>query len=113
MTIAIAKITKNGKQVQFITDEGYVFGTSTVFMQGLMMGKSKAGFVLLSRMPFNIAVDRFKDSPLYDPQGIFDTPEKRRTLDGNNNLTTTNDAFSIKDRNSKASKKAFKDKKIW
>jgi len=111
--MAIVKITKNGKQVQFITDEGHVFGTSTVFMTGLLMGKSKAGFLLLSRLPFNSAMDRFKPSPLYDPQGIFDTEEKRRTLNGPNNLTTANDALSVKEREKKEVKKGFEDKVVW
>ena len=104
--IAVAKITKSKKQIQFITDEGYVFATSVVFLQGLMMGKSKAGFVLLSRMPFNVAPGRFKESPVWDPDGIFQG-EAAKTL------TTNNDALSNKVRDEKAVKKAFVDKKIW
>jgi len=100
-------LTKNKKAVQVVTDEGYVYQTSVVFLQGLLMGKAKAGFITTSRLPFNVAPGRFKPSELWDPDGVFDTPEKRRTL------TNNNDAFSVKERENKEIKKGFEDKAVW
>jgi hypothetical protein len=104
--IAVVKLTKSKKQLQFITDEGYVFATSVVFLQGLLMGKSKMGFVLLSRLPFNVSPDRFAPSPLYDPDGVFQG-EAAKTL------TLSTDALSPKAIKAKEVKKGFVDKKVW
>jgi len=104
--IAVAKITKSKKQIQFITDSGEVFATSVVFLQGLLMGKSKSGFVLLSRLPFNVSPDRFKKSPLYDPDGVFQG-------DAAKTLKMSEDALSPKAIKAKEVKKGFTDKKVW
>ena len=71
------------------------------------MGKAKGNFVLLSRMPFNVAADRFKPSPVYDPNGVF-KGDAAKTL-----TTTTNDALSTKTRKKNEVKKMFEDKKVW
>ena len=92
--------------MQFITDDGQVFATSVVFLQGLMMGKSKQGFVLLSRLPFNVSPDRFQKSPLYDPDGVFQG-------DAAKTLTPSEDALSAKSIKAKEVKKGFQDKKVW
>jgi len=108
--MTILKINKSGKSVQIITDEGKVYQTSVVFLQGLLMGKSKCGFITTSRLPFNVAPDRFKPSILWDPQGIF-KGDAAKTLDGP--LTTTNDALSVGVRKANEQKKVFEDKKVW
>ena len=105
--MTVIKLNKSGKAGQVITDDGYVYQTSVVFLQGLLMGKAKGNFITTSRLPFNVAADRFKPSILWDPDGVFDTEAKRQTLN------TTNDAFSVKDRETKATKEGFKDKSVW
>ena len=103
--MAVIKLSKSGNQVQVIDEEGNMFVTSTTFMMGLLQGRSKTGFLLLSRYPNKIAKGRFKESPLWDPSGIATKNDSK--------LTTTNDALSVKDRESKEQKKTFEDKKVW
>jgi len=104
--MTVLKLTSSGKAVQIITDDGYVYQTSVVFLQGLLMGKAKGNFITTCRLPFNVAPDRFKPSALYDPKGLFKG-------DAAKTLTTTNDSLSIKDRAAKETKKGFEDKAVW
>lgn len=110
--MGVVKLTSSKKAVQFITDEGEVYQTSAVFLQGLLMGKSKQGFILLNRMPFNVSSERFAKSPLYDPDGIY-KGNAEKTVERAKNVTTTNDPFSVKTREKNSEKKAFVDKKVW
>jgi len=66
--MAVIKLSSSGKQLQFITDEGDVFGTSRLFVEGLFNGKSPRGFIMLTKMPFKVAKNRFKPSPVYNPE---------------------------------------------
>lgn len=109
--MTIIRLTSSGRAIQVVTDEGYVYQTSTTFLQGLLWGKAKGNFITTNRMPFNVAPDRFKPSELYDPDGKFQG-EARKTLD-RNNTTTTNDAISVKTRKEKEVKKGYVDKKVW
>jgi len=104
--LTVVKLTKSGRAVQIIDDEGRVYQTSVVFMQGLLMGKAKGNFITTCRLPFNFAPDRFKPSELYDPDGVWDG-------DNSKTLTTTNDAVSVKTRMEKEEKRSFVDKKVW
>ena len=104
--ITVVKLNKSGKAVQIITDEGQVYQTSVVFLQGLLMGKAKGNFITTSRLPFNVAPGRFKPSILWDPNGVFKG-------DAAKTLTTTNDAFSVKETKKNEQKKMFEDIKVW
>lgn len=63
----IVKLSSSGKQFQVVDDDGVVFGTSVVFLKGLLEGRAPTGFVLMTRMPFKVAKNRFKPSPVYNP----------------------------------------------
>jgi len=111
--MTVARLTSNGKVVQIIDDYGRVYQTSTTFMMGLLNGRAKGNFVLLSRCPWNVAPDRFKKSEIWDPNGLW-TGDKIKSLDPNSDpLTTTNDGLSVKVREEKKKKKSFEDKAVW
>ena len=105
--MAVAKLTGSKKGLLFIDDEGNIFNTSVNFIMGLINGKAKHDFVLLSRLPNKAAEGRFKKSPLYDPDGKYHekTFEKSTTL--------ANDGLSKVERDKTEVKKSFKDKKVW
>jgi hypothetical protein len=107
--MAVAMLGKNGKTVRFITDEGEQFQTSTVFLTGLLMGKSKSGFILLSRLPYNCAPDRFAKSPVYDPTGVF-KGDAAKTLEP---LKASVDVYSKEGQEKLKAPKQFEDKKVW
>lgn len=104
--MTIIKLNSSGKAVQVITDNGEIYQTSVVFLQGLLMGKAKGNFITTSRLPYNVSPTRFKPSILWDPQGIFKG-------DAAKTLTTTNDSLSQKSLKTNEKKKVFKDVNIW
>ena len=75
VTIAIVKLTKSKKAVQFIDDEGNVFMTSTKYFKTLMAGNMKYPLILLNRLPLKANKNRFKKSPLWNPSGLVDSSE--------------------------------------
>jgi hypothetical protein len=91
-----------------IDDDGRTYITSVNFLLGLINGKSKHDFILLSRLPQNNSDSRFKKSPVYDPDGVFQG-DAAKTLE----LTTSNDALSVKAQKEKQEKKSFEDKNVW
>jgi len=105
--MAVVKLSKSGKQVQFIDEEGNMFVTSSTFIAGLLQNRSKFGFVLLSRFPLKVSKDRFKPSPIWDPGGLLEKQEKY------DKLTTGNDSISQKTLKGQEEKKQFIDKKVW
>ena len=104
--MAVVKLTGSGKGVLFIDDEGNTFSSSVNFIQGLLWGKSPNGFVLLTRLPNKVAKDRFKQSPLYDPNGVYNG-------DAAKTLTGSNDAISQNSLKKAEQVKSYEDKKIW
>jgi hypothetical protein len=104
--MTVLKLSKNKKSVLIYDDEGRCYVTSVVYLQGLLMGKSRTGFVMTKRLPFNASPGRFKPSELYDPEGIFKG-------DAAKTLTTANDALSVKEQKKKESKKAYTDVMVW
>lgn len=102
--MAITKLTKSGKAVQFIDESGNVFQTSVIYLQSLIEGNLRGNFILLNLLPFKVATDRFKPSPLYNPKQ--ERVEERT-------LTTTNDALSQKSIKASEQKKQFEDKSVW
>ncbi len=102
----MAVMQLRGKSIWFIDEEGNQFFTSINFTQGLINGRSKQGFVLLSRAPDKVAKGRFKESPLWDPKGIYKGGASKT-------LTTTNDAISVKKKKETEIKDGFQDKSVW
>ncbi len=89
--------------MQVIDEEGNMFVTSTNYMLGLLNGKSPTGFILLSRLPIPVAKDRFKPSPLYDPQGLYNSKTVELNNDGLNATRIKNEE----------KKEAMVDKIVW
>jgi hypothetical protein len=89
--MTIIKITKSGKALQVIDDEGKVFQTSVNSIAYLLAGK--APFITTVRMPFNVAPGRYKPSEIWtdngkiNPKSIIqadttkDDPQSRKTLE--------------------------------
>ena len=104
--MTVLKLTKSKKAVLIIDDEGKTYITSVNYLMGLLNGKSPTGFILLDRMPQDCAADRFKVSPVYDPNGILSNVDPRT-------LSTNNDPLSVKESEKREQTKGFEDKKVW
>ncbi len=102
--MAVVKKTKSGKAVQFIDEDGTVFGTSVVSIHNMLNGAIKGDFVLLSRMPWKVNPGRFKESPLYEPPGYIPPKDESKN---------NSDALSVQNRKQNQDKKIFEDKKVW
>ena len=89
--------------MQFIDESGNVFQTSVIYLNSLIEGNLRGNFILLNLLPFKVATDRFKPSPLYNPKK--ESVEERV-------LTTGNDALSQKSIKSNEQKKQFEDKVV-
>lgn len=98
--MAIIKLSSSKKSIQFVDESGNVFFTSVNYLLGLLNGKSPTGFIQLKRLPIPIAMNRFKPSELWDPNGISNS----KTVDLNT------DGLAAKRIKSEEKKEAFKDK---
>jgi hypothetical protein len=100
--MAIVKLTKSGKGVLFIDDDGNTFVCSLGYFESLKGRTNGPNFVLLSRLPFKNDSKGFKKSPLYDPEGLAkdDTLEDKAGL-GKDIV------------NAVEQQKGYKDKNIW
>lgn len=105
----IIKLSSSGKQLQVIDDDGNVFGTSVLFLKGLLEKRAPRNFVLMTKMPFKVAKNRFAPSPVYNP----DTKEKELVEDNIDEERTDKDAFSPHITKKVKDKKAFEDKEVW
>ena len=103
--MAVVKLSKSGKQVQIIDDDGNMFVTSTVYMAMLLQGNAKRGLVLLSRLPIKVSSERFAKSPVYDPGGLLKQQDKYDN--------PKNDGLSKAFIKGNEEKKQFTDKKVW
>ena len=103
----IVKLSSSGKAVQVVDDEGCVFQTSVEFFRGLLDGRSPSGFVLLTRLPFRVAVNRYKPSPVFNPvsgeKEVAVLDESRVGSDAQSRLVTER----------KKLVRGFMDKKVW
>lgn len=63
--MAVIKLTKSGKGLLFVDDQGNVFSTSKAFAAGILEGKFKYP-LLLTRLRVKIPEGKFKVSPLLD-----------------------------------------------
>ena len=95
-------MSASGKQLQIIDEEGNMFATSKIYMQSLLDGKLKMPFILLSRLPHKVDQDRFKKSPLYDPNGVAKIQEGKT-------ITESNDALSKNTRKATQQRIKYKD----
>ena len=84
--MAVVKSTSSGKALLFIDDSGSVFITSVSAIDKTVKSGNHNNFIVLTRMPNGVAVDRFPPSPLYGAPKV-DTGDK---------LTTNNDVFGKK-----------------
>lgn len=109
--MTVLKIAKNKKTITVITDEGEQFRTSTAFVQGLINGKSPQGFILLSRLPEMVSPDRFKPSPLWDPDGVY-AGNAAKTAQAAP-LKPSQDVFGQDKKETAEQKAAYVDKVIW
>lgn len=92
VSVTVIKLTSSGKGIQVIDDEGNVFQTSKLYVETLLAGNIKGNFILLNRLPWKAAEDRFKKSPLWEPKtGV--TKEGLVASD-----STTTDVLSVKGR---------------
>ncbi len=106
--MAIVKLSKSKKQVQFIDDDGNIFVTSAIWMSNLLQDKMKGGMIHLSRFPLKASPDRFKKSPLYDPKGYAN-----REKDNDEELKTSNDSFAPKERQERQEEEQYEDKRVF
>jgi hypothetical protein len=88
--MGIIKLSASGKQFQFITDDGEMYVTSSIWAKMLLEGKAHGGMVVLSKYPEKISSTRFPKSEIYDPSGLG------RTKVEEGSVTTGNDGFSTK-----------------
>ena len=109
--MAILKMSKSGKALLLITDEGDVFLTSKTWAENLMNPKKhskKKPFLLLTRMPGKVDTSRFQRSPVFNPE-----TGQRESQDEVKASEYKGDALSDKFRNEQRQKKAYKDKVVW
>lgn len=76
--MAVVRLSKSQKQVQFIDDQGNVFVTSSNYLMGLLQGTMAKKLILLNRMPLPVNEDRYPKSPLWDPNGLATKHEHMR-----------------------------------
>jgi hypothetical protein len=90
--MAVLKLNKSGRSILVIDDDGRTYITSVEHLRRLCDGKFANGFVVLTRLPGDNAVNRFPASPVWDSSlgtAIVGTPETT-----GHDLTTNNDALS-------------------
>ena len=109
----IIKLSNSGKQVQVVDDDGCVFGTSLVFLNGLLEGRSPLNFVLMTRLPFKVAKGRFKPSPTWNPSTNTKEVEIKDTSDVKVEDDPYAVAYSYKDVKEKKENKPIGDLDDW
>jgi len=102
--MAVVKLTKSKKAVQFIDENGIVFQTSAFYLQRLLDGDVRGNFILLARLPFTVAKDRFKPSPLYGRELQDEMSVESKS--------TTDDILSVRVRKDREEVESFKDKEV-
>ena len=98
--MGVVKLTASKKAVQFITDEGWVYQTSVLFLQSLLNGGQKTGILKMVKLPNPISTERFEKSEIWNAPKI--------TFDNQNE-----DPLSVKARNGEANNKVVEDSKDW
>lgn len=106
--MTVLKLNKKNNSILIITDEGETFITSIKFVTDLINSKNPKAFILCNRLLLNSAPDRFKPSPIFDPEGLL-----KSKVTTNETLTTNNDGLSQKSREQQENKGFFQDKAVW
>lgn len=65
--MTVLKLSKSGKQLQVVTDEGVVFGCSIKLYDWLL--KNPTRFVLMTRFEMCVSPGRFARSPVWTSDG--------------------------------------------
>lgn len=95
-------MTRSGKAVQFIQDDGTVYITSVISIQNLIHGSIKGGICKLSQLPFKTDASRFPPSEMFTPAGYIppsspDAPDPQ-----------SEKGLKLQER-----KRAYKDENVW
>lgn len=110
--MTVLKLTKSGKAVHIICDRNAEPGTTyqvPVFqIQQLITKNYRLNFINTTRLPFKASLDRFPDSPLWDPNGVSQAVEDA----AKKAPQTKDDPYSSKSLKNKETKKKTVDKKI-
>lgn len=104
MGMGVIKLSKSGKQLQFICDEGVVYVTSVHYLLGMINKGNPAFIVTMNKLPLKVSKDRFPVSPVWNPEGLQE--------DVVNSDKTTQDPLSIKGRDNLQKVEGFKDKEV-
>ena len=109
--MTVMRRSNSGKAIQVILDNnaepGVVYQIPVHFVQQLLTGTHKYPFTLMTRLPFFVDPEKYKESPLYDPEGLLADNEKKA-----NKYKKENDMLDQKERKKRDSKKKITDKKI-
>jgi hypothetical protein len=101
--MAIIKKTKSGKGIMVIDDRGTVYITSMTYVANMLQAESSPNrFVLMKRLPLPVAEDRFKKSPIWDPDNVL----------GKGGYDQVKDAFDGRYQKIKKAQEAYMDKVI-
>lgn len=104
--MGVVRLSKSGNQVQFIDDDGRVFGAAKSMLTGVINGSIP--LLLLARLPFDVAPDRFAKSPVWSGNTL--------TNDEGNIVkeftTTSNDGLSVNRLKKEEDGKRFLDQKV-
>lgn len=68
----ILKLTSSLKAIQIVDESGAVYGTSVAHLKKLLEGGNSGTFVLLTKMPYQVAANRFPPSPVYQGATVLD-----------------------------------------
>lgn len=77
--MGVIRLSRSGKSLLFISDDGVQYFTSVSWLNGLLSGRFSNGMIVLKRLPFGVPVGKFPLSELYDPAGLSD---KLSVVDG-------------------------------
>lgn len=97
--MAVLKLNKSGRSILVIDDDGRTYITSLAHLSRLLNGQFKTDFLVLTRLPNNNSSIRFPSSPVWNPDtGSVCSPEVSSKLGDGSELSTANDALSVKKR---------------
>ena len=110
--MAVIKLSSSGKQLQFISDEGYIYGISVSLIKTHISSNfDSSHFLSLARLPISVSPTRYPASKLYN----FDTGQLEEIKKGspfyhehNPYNKTTDDSFSKSVRKDYHDSKSFK-----
>jgi hypothetical protein len=72
--MAIIKMSKNGKVVLIVGDDGTVYFTSTTYFTNFLTRGT--GFIQLKKFPIGVPKGKFKPSEVFDPSNLSSVRDK-------------------------------------